>query len=64
MDNEDRDELLVRIEERVISIHDRLDVGDKRLNDHAVRLRTLERWRTGIVTAIGALLAFIKLVLK
>ena len=64
MDDASRDELIVRIDERVLAIQSTLEVGDRRLNDHSSRLRLLERWRAGLVAAVTAVFALIALVAK
>ncbi len=62
MDDAQRDELIVRIDERVSAIQGTLEVGDRRLNDHSKRIGFLERWRAGLVAAVGTILAILALV--
>jgi len=62
MNDAQRDELIVRIDERVLAIQGTLEVGDKRLNDHSKRIGLLEKWRAGLVAAVSTILALIALV--
>ena len=64
MDDAQRDELIVRIDERVQSIHAALEVGDRRLNDHSSRLQVLERWRSALAAAVATIMAGIALALR
>lgn len=48
-------ELLIRIDEQVTQIREDLARGERRMNGHAARIRALERWRSGIVAALGAM---------
>jgi hypothetical protein len=57
----DRDVMLARIDERVSAIKDRLEVGDKRLDNHTGRLSALEKWRSALaggLTLLGALIGW------
>jgi hypothetical protein len=61
MNDAERDELLIRVDEHVKAIDDRLKVGDVRLSDHAGRIRLLEIWRGGLaggLTLLGALIGW------
>ena len=57
MNNEQRDELIIRIDERVEAIQGTLEVGDKRLNDHSRRIQLLERWRSALAAVVTTILA-------
>lgn len=54
MDDSARDELIVRIDERVSAIQETLKVGD-----YGKRLGLLERWRAGLVATVGTILALL-----
>jgi hypothetical protein len=59
-------ELLVRIDERVFAMDRRLKVGDRRLNDHAKRIGTLEgwgKWLMGSAATLGLVFGILKLVM-
>ena len=64
MNDAERDELLVRVEERVIAIQGRLEKGDTRLDNHSGRLQTLEKWRSALAAAVATILAGIALALR
>jgi len=64
MTNEERDELLVRVDERVTSIHSRLEKGDTRLDNHGKRISVLERWRSAVVAVVAVVLMFIGVKLR
>jgi ribosomal 50S subunit-associated protein YjgA (DUF615 family) len=49
VNEQQRDELLVRVDERIEAIHARLEDGDKRMNMYSGRIRSLEAWRNRIV---------------
>lgn len=62
MDDASRDELIVRIDERVLTIQGMLKVGGRRFDHHSKRIMLLEKWRAGLAAAIsvvGGLLTFI-----
>jgi hypothetical protein len=62
MDNGDR-QLLVRIDERVNAILEKLEVGERRMNDYSRRIRALEGWRwflAGGLVLLGILLRLLK----
>lgn len=59
-------DLLVRIDERVCSVDERLKVGDLRLNDHAKRIGTLEgwgKWVMGSIATLGFVFGLYKMVM-
>ena len=64
MDDSTRDELLVRVDERVTSIHETLERGALRMDDHGKRLGVLERWRSAVVAVVAVLLGLVGIVLK
>ncbi len=64
MDDGKRDELLARVDERVLYILDTLERGALRMDDHGKRLGLLERWRSAVVAVVAALLLLIGIVLK
>ena len=64
MDDASRDELIVRIDERVLAIQGSLEVGDRRLNEHSKRLGLLEKCRAGLVAAVGTILALAALAVR
>ena len=64
MNDAQRDELIVRIDERVQSIQATLEVGDRRLNDHSSRLHILEKWRSALAAAVATILAAIAIALR
>lgn len=64
MDDSQRDELLVRVEERVNSIHTTLARGELRMDDHGKRIGALERWRSAIVAGVAVVLFLIGAVAK
>lgn len=64
MNDAQRDELIVRIDERVLAIKGTLEVGDKRLNDHSRRLQLLERWRSALAAVVATLLAGVAFAFK
>ena len=64
MDDSARDEMIVRIDERVLAIQGTLEVGDRRLNDHSKRLGLLERWRAGLVATVGTILALLAMAIR
>ena len=64
MDDGKRDELLARVDERVLYILDTLKRGALRMDDHGKRLSLLERWRSAIVAGIAVVLFLIGVVLK
>jgi anti-sigma-K factor RskA len=64
MNDAQRDELIVRIDERVLAIQGILEVGDKRLNDHSRRLQILEKWRSALAAVVATILAGIAIALR
>lgn len=64
MNDSQRDELLARVDERVLNIQNTLVRGETRMNDHAARISVLERWRSTIVAGIAVLLFLIAIALK
>jgi len=62
MDTDDR-QLLVRIDERVNAILEKLEVGEQRMNDHSKRIRALEGWRWFLAGGL-VLMGFLIRVLK
>ncbi|KKL19130.1 hypothetical protein LCGC14_2468570 [marine sediment metagenome] len=64
MNDSQRDELLVRVDERVHSIQNTLKRGALRMDDHGKRINLLERWRSAIVAGIAVVLFLIGVVLK
>ena len=63
MNDNQRDELLVRVDERVKHIHKTLQRGALRMDDHGKRIGVLERWRSAIAAGI-AMILFLVGVLK
>lgn len=64
MNDSERDELLVRVDERVDSMHSTLERGALRMDDHGKRINVLERWRSAIAAGIAVALFFIGVALK
>lgn len=64
MNDNERDELLVRVDERVLGIQDTLQRGALRMDDHGKRLGVLERWRSAVVAAVAVMLALVGIILK
>ena len=59
MTDDERDELLIRLDMKVGAIPARLDIVDKRLDSHALDLKGLREWRNylaGGMAVIGAYL--------
>lgn len=48
-------QLLARIDERVQAILEKLDIGERRMNEHSRRLGALERWRSWLTGALVAI---------
>lgn len=64
MNDNQRDELLVRVDERVHSIHKTLERGTLRMDDHGKRIGALERWRSAIVAGVAVVLFLIGVALR
>ena len=62
MDDASRDELIVRIDERVLAIQDALTVGDRRFDNHSKRLGALEKWRAGLAAAISVVFGLLAMI--
>ena len=71
MNDNERDVLLARVDERVKNIHNtlergaiRMDKNDTRMNGHGKRLSRLERWRSAVVAVVAVVLFLIGAVLR
>ncbi len=64
MDDNKRDELLARVDERVKHIHNTLQRGALRMDNHGDRIGKLERWRSAIVAGVAVVLFLIGVALK
>jgi len=74
MDNGDR-QLLIRVDERVQALGERLETtearileklnqGERRMNDHSTRIRALEQWRWFLAGGLVLLGALIRVLVK
>jgi hypothetical protein len=57
MDDSERDQLLIRLDERVDTILKRLEKGDKCMEDHDKRIGALERFQQSLL-GIAATISF------
>lgn len=59
MKQADRDELLIRLDERVETIHEDIGGINKRFDNHSKRLGSLETWKNrgiGVITLLGLII--------
>lgn len=57
MNDGERDALLIRLDERLANILEKMDTQDKRLDAHAANIKSLEGWRNkflGLASVVGA----------
>lgn len=71
MNDSQRDNLLIRVDERVQSIQStlergalRMDKHDKRMDSHGKRIGVLERWRSAIAAGIAVIMFIVAVALR